>query len=126
MSEITKSAKTKYVVCKIMSFLLTVAPLFIYVIIGLANGDIHKGQKVFLGFTCIMALILTLFNILLKYQLRSPLFLLLLGIYYALNNILPLIIIVCVGIVLDEFVFSPLKRKYKEKYVVNKEIDDRL
>lgn len=125
-TKVTKKAKAKYVFCKVMSILLTIMPLLVYIIIGFANGDIHKGQKVFLGFTCIMALMLTMFNILFKYKLRSPLFLLLLGIYYALDNILTLIIIICVGIVLDEFIFSPLAKRYKQKYTINKEIDERL
>jgi hypothetical protein len=123
---VTKKAKLKYVLCKIISILLTIMPLLVYIVIGFENGDIHKGQKVFLGFTCIMAIMLTMFNILFKYKLRSPLFILLLGIYYAINNILTLIIIICVGIVLDEFIFTPLAKKYKEKYTINKEIDERL
>ena len=126
MSENTKKNKIKYVLCKLCSIMVTVIPLLVYVIIGISNGDIHKGQKVFLGFTCVMALLLTLFNILFKHRLRSPLFILLLGLHYALENILTLIVIICIGVVLDEFIFTPYAKKYKTKYIVNKEIDERV
>ena len=125
MSDATKTAKLKYIICKTASICLTVMPLIIYIFIGLLNGQIHKGQKIFLGFTCIMAIILTIINILMKYHLRSPLFLTILGLYYAFDNILPLLLIICFGIVLDEFVFYPLRCKYKQKYIINKEIDKR-
>lgn len=126
MSDQTKKAKFKYKVCRLISTILTVVPLLVYVIIGLLNGDIHKGQKVFLGFTVVTAVILVITNVLFKYTLRSPLFILLLGLYYALNNVLTLIVLVCLGVVLDEFIFAPLAKKYKQKYIINKEIDERI
>jgi hypothetical protein len=99
--------------------------LIIYIIKGFADGSIHKGEKVFLGMTVIMALILVTINTLFKYKLRSPIFLLLLGIYFALGNILPLIIILSIGVILDEFLFEPLTKKYKNLATINAEIDKR-
>ena len=110
---------------QILSFLVTVAPLIVYAIIGFANGDIHTNKKIFLGFTLIMAFILVLINVLFKFHLRSPLFIIILGIYFALNKILNLLIIISVGTVLDEFIFQPLTKTYKQKYIINKEIDKR-
>lgn len=124
-SKVTKSMKRKYYFYQVLSILVTVAPLLVYIVIGFANGDIHKGQKVFLGFTCIMAAILVTINTLMKYHLRSPLFILLLGVYYALTNILPLIVIIAVGTIIDEFLFAPKAKKYKLKMQMNKEIDNR-
>ena len=124
-SDITKKAKAKYIFFNFISICLTVMPLIVYVMIGLFNGDIHKGEKVFLGFTVIMAIMLTSLNIIKKHKLRSPLFILILGIYYAIDNILPLFILISSGIILDEFIFTPLTRKYKNKYTINKEIDRR-
>lgn len=125
-SKKTKSEKFKYILCKVASFSLCIMPLLIYIVLGFLDGDIQKGEKVFLGFTCITALILTIVNLLMKYHLRSPMFLLMLGIYYAMNNVLTVFIIISAGVVLDEFIFSPLARKHKQKYIINKEIDDRL
>jgi hypothetical protein len=93
------------------------------VIIGFANGDIQKGEKVFLGFTVILVIMLTLLNILMKYHLRSPLFILLLGIYFALEKILPLLIILSIGIIIDEFVLAPVIKNLKQKVIVRKELE---
>lgn len=101
----TKKYKTCKIIFQILSFLLTVAPIIVYTIIGFANNEIHTGNKVFLGFTLVSAIILVAINIMFKYHLRSPLFLMILGIYFALDKILPLLIIVSAGIVIDEFIF---------------------
>ena len=121
----TKKYKRLKNLFQILSFLVTVAPLIVYVIIGFANGDIHTNKKIFLGFTLITAFILVLINVLFKFHLRSPLFIIILGIYFALNKILNLLIIISIGTVLDEFIFQPLAKNYKQKYIINKEIDKR-
>ena len=121
----TKKYKRLKIFFQILSFLVTVAPLIVYVIIGFTNDEIYTGKKVFLGFTLIIALFLVLTNVLFKFHLRSPLFIIILGIYFALNKILTLLIIISIGIVLDEFIFQPLIKKYREKYIINNEIDKR-
>ena len=121
----TKKYKRLKILFQILSFLVTVAPLIVYVIIGFTNDEIYTGKKVFLGFTLITAFILVLINVLFKFHLRSPLFIIILGIYFALNKILTLLIIISIGIVLDEFIFQPLIKKYREKYIINNEIDKR-
>lgn len=125
ISKETKKVRKKYWTCRILSFITTILPLLVFVVMGFANNEIHTGSKVFLGSTLICALILVLVNILKKYHLRSPLFLILLGIYYALGNILSLIVIISIGVVLDEFIFHPLAIKYKDELVANKVYDKR-
>lgn len=122
----TKKYKTCKIIFQILSFLLTVAPIIVYTIIGFANSEIHTGNKVFLGFTLVSAIILVVINVMFKYHLRSPLFLMILGIYFALDKILPLLILVSAGIVIDEFLFQPLIKSFKSKYQINKEIDKRI
>ena len=121
----TRKYRRRAIICKTLSILLTVAPLITYVIMGLIDNTIHRGDKLFLGGMVICALILVTINTLFKYHLRSPLFLMLLGVYFALGNILPLIIILSIGVVLDEFILSPLATKYKTLTTINKEIDKR-
>ena len=125
VSNRTKSFKVKYRIMKVFSTLCTLVPLIVYVIIGFISGDVHKGQKLFLGFTLVTALILTVLNVLMKYKLRSPIFIILLGIYYAMSNTLPLFVIISIAVVFDEFIFTPLCKKYKQQYTINKEIDAR-
>lgn len=125
MSQRTVSFRNRYILFKLLSLCVTVLPLLIYVCMGFFNGQIEKAQKITLSFSCIMAIMLVFVNIIFKYKLRSPLFILLLGVYYALGNILPLIIILSVGIILDEFIFTPAYTKAKNKLTINKEIDAR-
>lgn len=125
-SERTASYRRKFIFFKTLSIAVTIVPLLIYLIMGFMNGECGKADKVFLSFTCLVAIMLTLINLLFKYHLRSPLFILLLGVYKALQNVLPLIMILSVGIVLDEFIFTPAYKNAKNKLVINKEIDARL
>lgn len=121
----TKKYKRLTVLFGLLSFLITITPIAVYTIIGFANGDIHTSKKICLGATLIISLILVILNVLMKYRLRSPLFLMILGIHIALENMLPLLLIVSGGVVIDEFMLTPLKKKYKQKYIINKEIDKR-
>lgn len=125
-SAVTKKYKTLKVVFQLLSFLITIAPIIVYTIVGFANGDIETGKKVFLGFTLVSAIILVAINVLFKHHLRSPLFLMILGIYFALDKILPLLIIISAGIVVDEFILQPLVKSFKSKYQINREIDKRV
>lgn len=125
MTNETKKYKKRKNIFKALSFLVTILPIIIYIIIGFTSGEIHAGDKLFLGFSVVVSILLVLINILCKYHLRSPLFVLILGIYIVLKEITPLLIIVSIGVILDEFLFSPLANSNKNKYIINKEIDKR-
>ena len=124
-SERTVSYRRKFILFKVLSIAVTIVPLLIYLIMGFMSGECGKADKVFLSFTCLIAIMLTLINMLYKYHLRSPMFILLLGVYKALEHVLPLIIILSVGIILDEFIFTPAYKNAKNKLTINKEIDAR-
>ena len=124
-SERTVSYRRKFIFFKLLSIIATIGPLLVYIVMGSFSGECGKTDKVFLSFTCLVAAMLTLINLLYKYHLRSPMFILLLGVYKTLHNILPLIIILAIGVVLDEFVFTPAYKRAKDKLVINKEIDAR-
>ena len=117
----TKKYKIKLNICRLLSFTLTVLPVIIYTIMGFMDGTI--GEKVSLGICVILALIFVLINIMFKYHIRSTLWVLLIGIYVCIDNIVPLLIIMAATTIIDEFVLVPLINKYKNKYIVNKEID---
>ena len=117
----TKKYKIKLNICRLLSFTLTVLPVIIYTIMGFMDGTI--GEKVSLGICVILALIFVLINIMFKYHIRSTLWLLLIGIYVCIDNIIPLLIIMAATTIIDEFVLVPLINKYKNKYIINKEID---
>ena len=117
----TKKYKIKLNICRLLSFTLTVLPVIIYTIMGFMDGTI--GEKVSLGICVILALIFVLINIMFKYHIRSTLWVLLIGIYVCIDNIIPLLIIMAATTIIDEFVLVPLIKKYKDKYIINKEID---
>lgn len=125
MTATTKKYKVLKNIFSFLSFLATIAPILIYTIIGFVNGDIHTGKKVMLTFALVVSIILVILNVLFKYNLRSPIFIMIFGLYFALEKILPLLIIISIGVVLDEFILTPLAKSFKEKYVINKEIDKR-
>ena len=117
----TKKYKIKLNICRLLSFTLTVLPVIIYTIMGFMDGSI--GEKVSLGICVILALIFVLINVMFKYHIRSTLWVLLIGIYVCIDNIIPLLIIMAATTIIDEFVLVPLINKYKNKYIINKEID---
>ena len=117
----TKKYKIKLNICRLLSFTLTVLPVIIYTIKGFMDGSI--GEKVSLGICVILALMFMLINVMFKYHIRSTLWVLLIGIYVCIDNIIPLLIIMAATTIIDEFVLVPLINKYKNKYIINKEID---
>lgn len=117
----TKKYKIKLNICRLLSFTITVLPIIIYTIKGFMDGSI--GEKVSLGICVILALMFMLINVMFKYHIRSTLWVLLIGIYVCIDNIIPLLIIMATTTIIDEFVLVPLINKYKNKYIINKEID---
>lgn len=123
MTSPTKKYKRLARLFSLLSILVLLAPLAYYLVEAFIAGVVI--EKLALGGLATMAIILTLFNIIMKSNLRSPIWLILLGIFFVLENILPLIIFIAAGTILDEFVFSPLARRYRNLYTINNEIDKR-
>ena len=124
-SDITKKSKSLYIAFSIVSFLLTFGPLIYFICLGYANSNLTQ-EKVALTVTIVFALVLTIINVLFKYSIRSTIWLILLGIYICIDNIVPLLIMLAVGSILDEFLVTPLAKMFKNKYKINKEIDKRF
>ena len=123
LNERTKKAKNKYIFFKTLSICLTFLPLVVYVIIAFVNGA--PMEKFTMGCMVTLALIFVALNVIMKYNIRSTIWVLILGIYLCLDNITPLLIIMAVSTILDEFIVSKLAVKYKNQFVINKEIDRR-
>ena len=117
----TKKAKNRYILFKTLSICLTFLPLIVYVIMAFIKGA--PLQKFTMGCMVTLALIFVMLNVIMKYNIRSTVWVLILGIYLCLDNITPLLIIMAVSTILDEFVVSKLAIKYKNQFTINKEID---
>ena len=122
-SEITKKYQRLAILFQALSIIVLVAPLAYSTILGFINGEVT--EKLTLGITFVIAVILFIINILFKYHIRSTLWILVLGVYFCMDNILPLLFMVAIGTILDEFVLTPLYRSYRNKYTINREIDKR-
>ena len=57
MSDITKSYRTKYLICKLMSIVMLLGPLTYYLIVGMSVAEPTK--RVILAFSTIAAILLT-------------------------------------------------------------------
>ena len=123
MSDVTKGYKTKYKSLSLLSFILTIGPLIAFTILAFINGEVH--EKLVLSYTVVIALILLIVNVVMKYHIRSTLWILVLGIYTCLDNIMPLLLTVAIATILDEFILHPLAKKYKNLFTINNEIDKR-
>lgn len=120
----TKRNRVLYWTFQALSWASTLLPIIIYAIIGYIEGGTK--EKIVLSASIVGAIILFAVSALFKYHLRSPVFLVLLGIYAALSEITVALVIVSVCTILDEFVFMPLAKKYKQLLVINVELDRRL
>jgi hypothetical protein len=120
----TKKYKTLATIFTILSFVLTCGPLGYYFITGFMVADVS--HKFILSMSLIMCLFLTIISLIAKFHLRSPLFIILLGLYFVLNNIATLLVFLAVATILDELLFTPLARHYRNKARINREIDKRI
>ena len=121
----TKKLKRKYIIATILSFLLNVCPLLVFTIIAFISGTaiVHK---VTLSMTLLIVLIFTAITFFNKTVFRSKLWILLIGLWLCLDNILTPLIVFAACQVIDELIVTPLKNYYKNRYRINKEMDTRL
>lgn len=125
MTDYTASIQKKAMIFHIISLSLTVLPICVFVFKAFLDGNVSASRKLCMGLLVFFSFFLTIINVLFKYSIRSTIWLLLLGIYICLDNIIPLLIIIAVTTIVDEFVITPLYKKYKGEYKINKEIDKR-
>ena len=125
-SKYTKDARFKLWLFRILDWICLGLPIIIYVIIALA-GDGLVAQKVAVVATTMVAIILTVVNIVAQKRLRCPIWIILIGLFIAIKQyLLPLIIILAITSILDDLVFTPLISYYRTKLIANKAMDERL
>ena len=125
-SSFTKSCRRKLWLCRILDWVCLCAPLIVYFIIALCSEGIQVGYKLTMVATLLIAMILTIINVVAQKRLRCPIWIMLIGLYVAIREwLLPLVIILGVVSVLDDLVFTPLIHYYYTKTVASKTIDQR-
>ena len=125
-SAFTKKSRTLLWTWRIIDWLCLFAPLLIYLIIGLASNNVTTGAKVSLVAMLFLALILTGINVIAQKHLRCPIWVMLIGLYIAMDKyLMPLIIILAITSILDDLLFTPLIHYYYTQTVASKTIDKR-
>lgn len=122
-NERTKQVQAKYWALEITSILLTIGPMLGYLIYGYIVSETQ--QKVVLSMTTMCAVVFGALNIVFKKQLRSVVWILFLGIAYAVDQLTSLVIVMAVCTIIDEFAVAPAAKIFKQKLITNKEIDKR-
>ena len=109
----------------VFCFLLQVGPFAVYGTIALIQSSVVV-EKVALCSTLFIVLIMTIICLINKMVLRSRIWILLIGLYFCLDYILVPLMIVAACQIVDELVATPLKKHFKQKLTISKEIDKRV
>jgi hypothetical protein len=125
-----KSKKTRnnqicYVILSVLSVMLWIGPIGIFGYLAIIQGTFLY-QKISLSVTFLIVVIMTIINVTTRLAMRSRLWIMLIGLYICLHNIMLPIIVFAVCQTVDELIVSPLKVYFKTKYKINKEIDGRI
>lgn len=126
MGYITK----RYLVLKNIFFVLLIAlnigPLLGTLIYSLSNGDFEAKTKVTLSVIFIFVLFITIVNLISKWHLRTPMWVIIFILMYLLANLKPILLIIGICTIVDELLVTPLYKHFKEKYKWNKNYDIRV
>jgi hypothetical protein len=95
---------------------------FIY---ALATGQVRQENKMVLGVVFTFIFIISIFNILASFHKRTPGWIFIFFCIWLVENMIAIIIIIGVCTILDELIAEPMYKKYKARYVFNKEYDRR-
>ena len=120
----TKTYKFKMIITGILSILCTIGPLVVFTIMGLVEGE--GTEKLVLTMTSVGAIIIALIAVMKKIHLKSVTYILMIGLWVALDKLLPFILTVAICTIVDEIIISPLHKRWKEDYHTNKQIDKRI
>lgn len=120
----TKHYKHASRLCTLLSVILTVGPLLYFIVASFIQSDLAH-EKLCLSMTILVTLFLTGIGLINKVAYKSKLWIVLIGVYLCLDSIMLPLILIASGQIVDELILSPLKKHYKQLYVINKEIDKR-
>ena len=124
MSKTTKKYKIGYIITAIISWIAFIGPTIYFVATAFIGSNLAV-EKVALATSILVVLVLSGIAFVNKVALRSRLWIVMLGLYYVLPTIELAILTIGIGQILHELIFEPIKKYYKQRYIINKEIDKR-
>lgn len=120
----TNKYKALYYVLAVLSFLLCVGPLAAYTISALITSTLVV-EKVALCATVLVVLVMSVVSWVNKTTMRSKVWVIMLGLYFCLDHFVGPLLVMAFTQITDEWFISPAKAHYRNKYIINKEIDKR-
>lgn len=126
-TDYTKNVRRQLWLYRIIDIMCLFLPVAIYVVIALTEDGVTVAGKVSVVGTVAIALILCVFNVVAQKKLRCPIWIILIGLYIAIQKyLLPLIIILAVTTILDDLILTPIISYYRTKLISSKTIDERM
>ena len=125
-SEYTKTLEKQLTLFRIFDWICLFLPTIIYVFIAWFDTGVTVAGKVTVAGTVLIALILTVFNIIAKKNLTCVIWIVLIGLFVAFERFLiPLIFIMAVTSCIHDFLLGPLVETYRVKVLSSKTEDER-
>lgn len=126
-TDYTKNVRRQLWLYRIIDIMCLFLPVAIYVVIALTEDGVTVAGKVSVVGTVAIALILCVFNVVAQKKLRCPIWIILIGLYVAIQKyLLPLIIILAITTILDDLILTPIISYYRTKLISSKTIDERM
>ena len=120
----TKQLTVKQRILNGLHVVLNVGPILVFIVLAFIFGE--TGTKVTLGATAVVALIMTLIAFVNKTAMKSRIWVILIGVWLALDSFLIPLITIASCQLTDEIIVEPLLSANKTKLLANKELDLRL
>lgn len=118
----TIKLKRSFTALVIISALLNVFPVMFYMVKAMLCDTLII-EKFALVSSVLLAFLLSIIALCNRITFRSSLWLILLGLWLALDNIMTPLLIIAICQVVDELFITPIRKRCKAKLIVNKELD---
>lgn len=125
LTERTKKCKFWSIIFKILSVLCFFVPLAVFAGVALAEGVLAT-EAFTIAASVIITGIITLVCAVNKKLMRSKIWIIILALFFVLENFLPVLLTIAITQIADELIFTPLYNHFRTLYLANKEIDRRI
>ena len=120
----TKRYHVLNILFTVCSVLANIVPLAFFIVSAYLQAEVVH-EKLAMTAAVVCSIILTAVWFITKIQLRSRIWILLIGLFICLDYALAAIITIAICQIVDEIILCPLKKRYHNLYVINREIDKR-
>lgn len=124
MTRRTKTCIAAIVILTICSLLLNIIPIALIMYEAFTADALVYEKVVFFG-SVLICVILTIWTWFSRVNIKSKYLVILCGLFFVLENVMPFIVALTIAQLLDEVIFAPLIKYYKEKRHINAELDRR-